>query len=286
MARRKDNVATTWSSVATQTLTAGGIEFPYRELGPRGDTPVVFLTHLAAVLDNWDPRIVDGVAATRHVITFDNRGVGAATGKTPTTIEEMAADAVKFIRALGHDMVDLFGFSMGGMIAQIIAETDPGLVRRLALAGTGPAGGEGIDKVTAITYLDTFRSIIGRTDPKEFLFFTRTAHGRKQAAAFLQRLAERTTDRDEEITISVLRRQLKAIHGWGARAPQDLSRITIPVLLANGDHDRMVPTSNTYDMDRRFPNSRIVVYPDAGHGGVFQEHETFVPTLVEFLSAP
>ena len=286
MTRRKDRVATTWSSVATQTLNAGGIEFPYRELGPRGDTPVVFLTHLAAVLDNWDPRVVDGVAATRHVITFDNRGVGAASGKTPTTIEEMADDAVTFIRALGHDNVDLFGFSMGGMIAQIIAETEPTLVRRLALAGTGPAGGEGIDKVTAITYLDTFRSIIGRTDPKEFLFFTRSANGRQKAAAFLQRLAERTTDRDEEITVTVLRRQLKAIHRWGAREPQDLSRITIPVLLVNGDHDRMVPTSNTYDMDRRFPNSRIVVYPDAGHGGVFQEHENFVPLLVEFLSAP
>src|SRR3954469_11043075 len=110
---------TTWKNAPTQTLTAGGVTFAYRELGPRTGVPVVFITHLAAVLDNWDPRVVDGIAAKRRVITFDNRGVGASTGSTPRTIQAMAKDAVTFIRALGFDQVDLFGFSMGGMIAQV-----------------------------------------------------------------------------------------------------------------------------------------------------------------------
>src|SRR5215216_6359890 len=127
----------------TEIINAGDVQFAYRRLGPSTGVPVVFLTHLAAVLDNWDPRVVDGVAAKHRVIAFDNRGVGASSGSTPTTIEEMARDAVAFIRALGFDQVDLFGFSMGGMIAQVIAQQEPQLVRRMILAGTGPAGGEG-----------------------------------------------------------------------------------------------------------------------------------------------
>jgi pimeloyl-ACP methyl ester carboxylesterase len=166
------------------------VEFAYRQLGPSTGVPVVFLTHLAAVLDNWDPRVVDGIAAKHRVITFDNRGVGASSGSTPTTIQEMARDAVTFIRALGLDQVDLFGFSMGGMIAQVIAQEEPQLVRKLILAGTGPAGGEGIDKVTRITYLDTARGLLTRQDPKQFLFFTRTPNGRRAGKEFLARLAE------------------------------------------------------------------------------------------------
>ena len=165
---------TSWTDVPTRRLSAGGVEFAYRQLGPGTGVPVVFLTHLAAVLDNWDPRVVDGIAAQHPVITFDNRGVGASTGSTPATIEEMARDAVTFIRALGFDQVDLFGFSMGGMIAQVIAQQEPQLVRKMILAGTGPAGGQGIDKVTRITYLDTARALLTRQDPKQFLFFTRT----------------------------------------------------------------------------------------------------------------
>ena len=147
-----------WRNTPTQTIRVGGVRFAYRQLGPSTGVPVVFLTHLAAVLDNWDPRVVDGIAARHRVITFDNRGVGASSGSTPTSIEQMASDAVTFIRALGFDQVDLFGFSMGGMIAQVIAQEEPRLVRKMILAGTGPAGGEGIDKVTRISYLDTARS--------------------------------------------------------------------------------------------------------------------------------
>ena len=137
------SVVRSFKDAPTRTVSAGGVEFAYRELGPRTDVPVVFLTHLAAVLDNWDPRVVDGVAARHRVITFDNRGVGASSGSTPNTIEAMAKDAVAFIRALGLEQVDLLGFSMGGMIAQVIAADEPRLVRKVILAGTGPAGGDG-----------------------------------------------------------------------------------------------------------------------------------------------
>jgi pimeloyl-ACP methyl ester carboxylesterase len=274
---------TTWNSAPTQTINAGGVEFAYRQLGASTGVPVVFLTHLAAVLDNWDPRVVDGIAARRRVITFDNRGVGASSGSTPTTIEQMASDAVTFIRALGFDQVDLFGFSLGGMIAQVIAHEQPRLVRKMILAGTGPAGGEGIDKVTRITYLDTARGLLTRQDPKQFLFFTRTPNGRRAGTEFLARLEERTNDRDKAISVRSFRAQLKAIHRWGQQKPADLARIHQPVLVINGESDRMVPTKNTVDLDRRLPNSQLVTYPDAGHGGFFQFHEDFVKRALEFL---
>jgi pimeloyl-ACP methyl ester carboxylesterase len=273
----------TWRNTPTQTINAGGVQFASREFGPSTGVPVVFLTHLAAVLDNWDPRVVDGIAARHRVITFDNRGVGASSGSTPKTIEEMASDAVTFIRALGFDQVDLFGFSMGGMIAQVIAREQPQLVRKMIIAGTGPAGGEGIDKVTRISYLDTARGLLTRQDPKQFLFFTRTPNGRAAGKEFLARLKERTNDRDKAISIRSFRAQLKAIHRWGQQKPANLAGIHQPVLVMNGESDKMVPSKNTVDLDRRLPNSQLVLYPDAGHGGVFQFHQDFVKRALEFL---
>ena len=277
------SVVRSFKDAPTRTVSAGGVEFAYRELGPRTDVPVVFLTHLAAVLDNWDPRVVDGVAARHRVITFDNRGVGASSGSTPNTIEAMAKDAVAFIRALDLEQVDLLGFSMGGMIAQVIAADEPRLVRKVILAGTGPAGGEGITKVTRLSHLDTLRGLLSLQDPKQFLFFTRTPAGRRAGKEFLARLKERTENRDKAISPRSYLTQLKAIHRWGKQQPADLSAIRQPVLVANGESDRMVPTKNSFDLARRLPNADLVVYPDAGHGGIFQFHDQFVTKALAFL---
>lgn len=271
--------------VATTTVEIGGASFAYRDLGPRAGPPVIFLNHLAAVLDNWDPRVVDGIAAQRRVITFDNRGVGASQGRTPSSIAEMAKDAVAFIQALGFDQVDLLGFSMGGFVAQVIAAEHPDLVRRIILAGTGPAGGDGIDKVTLLTYLDVARGAVTFRDAKYYLFFTTTANGRSAARAFLARLGERTQDRDQAISVGSFRAHLQAIHRWGVAQPTDLSRIRQPVFVANGDQDRMVPTRNSADLARRLPNARLTIYPDAGHGGIFQHHAAFVPEALDFLAS-
>ena len=279
----RHRVATSYQDAPTRTITAGGVTFAYRELGPTTGVPVVFLTHLAAVLDNWDPRVIDGIAAEHRVITFDNRGVGASTGSTPATVQAMATDAVTFIRALGLDKVDLLGFSMGGMIAQAIAQDEPQLVRKLVLAGTGPAGGEGIKNVTRISNLDTIRALLTFTDPKQFLFFTRTPNGRRTGKEFLGRLKERTQNRDKAISLRSYAAQLKAVHRWGLQQPSDLSVIHQPVLIVNGDSDKMVPTKNSADLARRLPDSELVIYPDAGHGGIFQYHAQFVHKALQFL---
>jgi pimeloyl-ACP methyl ester carboxylesterase len=195
----------------------------------------------------------------------------------------MAHDAVAFIRALGLEKVDLLGFSMGGMIAQLIAADEPQLVRKVILAGTGPAGGEGITKVTRLSHFDTLRGLLTLQDPKQFLFFTRTPAGRRAGKEFLARLKERTQNRDKRISLRSYGAQLKAIHRWGQQSPADLSVIHQPVLVANGETDRMVPTSNSRDLAQRLPNAELVIYPDAGHGGIFQFHQQFVERALGFL---
>src|SRR5215203_2268683 len=218
----RGGVAMSYKNAPTRTFTAGGTTYAYRELGPKGGVPVVFFVHLAATLDNWDPCIVDPIARNRHVIAFDNKGVGASTGQVPDSVEAMADDAYAFIRALGLDKIDIFSFSLGGFIAQALVVKRPELVRKLVLTGTGPAGGKDIDKVVGLTYYDILRAALTRSDAKEFLFFNRNATGKPAAKAFIKRLQERTVDRDAPITVKALRTQLNAIKRWGRSAPANL----------------------------------------------------------------
>ena len=282
-ATSNDPVITSYAKAPARTITAGGVTYAYRELGPKGGIPVIFFVHLAATLDNWDPRIIDPIAKDHHVVAFDNRGVGASTGQVPDSVEAMADDAYAFIRALGFDKVDIFSFSLGGFVAQALVVKHPDLVRRLILTGTGPAGGKDIDKVAGTTYWDMLRAALTRSDPKEFLFFNRNATGKPAARAFVNRLKERTVDRDAAISVNAFRTQLKAIKQWGRSTPADLSKVTQPTLIANGDNDRMVPSVLSEDLHRRIPGSELLIYPDAGHGGIFQYHDQFAPVAVEFL---
>jgi pimeloyl-ACP methyl ester carboxylesterase len=279
-----DSVVTSYAKAPVRTVTVGGTTYAYRELGPTGGIPVVFFVHLGATLDNWDPRIVDRIAQTRHVITFDNKGVGASTGRVPDSVEAMADDAYTFITALGFEQIDIFSFSLGGFVAQDLVVEHPELVRKLVLTGTGPRGGKDIPKVVGVTYWDMLRAALTRSDPKEFLFFNRNAAGKKAGKEFVERLNERTVDRDAKISLTAFRTQLKAIVQYGKSAPADLSKLTQPTLIANGDNDRMVPTVLSEDLHRRIAGSQLIIYPDSGHGGIFQYHEQFAPVAAEFLS--
>jgi pimeloyl-ACP methyl ester carboxylesterase len=273
-----------WKDVPTRRIDVGGVPFAYRELGPSSGVPVVFLHHLMAVLDDWDPRVIDGIAAQRRVIAFDNRGVGASGGSVPDTIEAMGRDAIAFIRALGHKQVDLLGFSLGGGVAQMVALQAPDLVRRMVLAGTGPKGGGGIEEINKVAALAYLKSALTWSDARNFLFFPRTPEGKRAARDYFAALKERTQDRDQTISLQARLAQLAAIKAAGLSEPDDLSRITQPVLVANGDHDLMVASSLSADMARRLPNAKLTIYPDSGHGGVFQHHQAFVREVLNFLA--
>lgn len=266
------------------SIDIGDTTLAYRDLGPRDGVPVVLLNHWGAVLDNFDPRIVDGLASRHRVIATDYRDIGGSDGAVPLTVDEMACDAIALIHALGFDKVDLFGFSLGGFVAQDITLKAPELVRRLMLTGTGPAGGKDIDKVGAVSQPLIEKGMATGKDPKFFLFFTSSDNGRQAAEDFLNRLQERKADRDKDPTPEAFARQLQAIQAWGRQAPQDLGSIKVPVLIANDDQDLMVPTENSRDLARRIPNAQLVIYEDAGHGGIFQNHTDFVSKALAFLA--
>ncbi len=268
----------------TRFVVADGATFAYRELGTGDGMPVLFCNHLAATLDNWDPRVIDAIARERRVITFNQPGVGASTGQAKDSVVAMAADARTFVAALGLEQVDVLGFSLGGMVAQVLAAAHPEAVRKVVLAGTGPAGGHRIDAVAGVTYRAMIRGALTRRDPKEYLFFNRNTAGKQAARDFINRLRERTIDRDEPITVPAFRTQLKAIKAWGRAEPADLSRLTQPTLVVNGDNDKMVPTSLSEDLHRRLPDSHLVIYPDSGHGAIFQYHDEFSTRVLEFLA--
>ena len=274
----------TYATLPTQFVEANGIKFAYRSYGKEGDIPVIYFNHLTANLDNCDPRIMDAIAARRHIISFDYRGVGATTGEQGTSIPDMATDAISFIHALGYKQVDIVAFSMGGFITQEILLVEPQLVRKVILAGTGPRGGQGISDVVGLTYKDVFKGLITFRDPKFYLFFSQNKVGKDAARDFLKRLKERTKNRDKKVGISVLKAQLKAIETWGHDQPADLSVFKLPVFIVNGDAYRMVPTVNSYDMAKRFPNAQLKIYPNSGHGGIFQYHEEFIPQAIDFLT--
>lgn len=277
-----------YQQAPNQTVTAAdGTVFAYREFGQTDSTatPVVLFVHLAATLENWDPRLVDQIGAHHRVIAFDNKGVGGSSGKVPTSIKGMADQALNFIDAMGLTRIKLFSFSLGGFIAQEVVEQRPELAEKLVLTGTGGRGGAGISQVVGVTFADIARALIARTDPKRYLFFNHDAEGGAAAQEFLDSINARTLDKDKPMSPLGFLTQLAAIYRWGKKPKAQLaSFITMPTLIANGDVDRMVPTENSYELHHRIPGSELVIYENSGHGGVFQYHREFGAKLVDFLA--
>lgn len=267
-----------------QFVTVGGNQIAYRELSKgKSEYPLVMLVHLAAVLDNWDPKLLDLIAEEHHVIVMDLPGVGASQGKVADTIPGMASQTIEIIKALGHDKINLLGLSMGGMIAQEVVCIDSSLVNRLILAGTGPRGGVEMDKVTGKTFRFMFKGALHRVDPKRYIFYNQ---GGIEAAKVLGRMGMRKKeDADKEMNIPGFLTQLKAIKRWGKDAQDSLAFITQPTLIVNGDNDLQVPTANSYEMHKKIAGSKLIIYPKAGHGSIFQYAEEFSKELLAFLAA-
>lgn len=272
------------ATAETRFVEADGIRFAYRRLGRRDGVPLVLLQHFTGTMDMWDPDVVDGLAAARPVILFDNAGVSRSSGSTPDNVRDMARHALAFIRALGPDQVDLLGFSLGGFVAQIMAVEHPDLVRRVILAGTGPEGGKGIANLPQVLEQAQQQS---PGELRLFLFFSQSAAGQAAGRAFIERQARRTVDRDPPSSDQTVGAQFQAIVAWGNGSSADgaarLRRMTQPVLVVNGKADIMVPTANSYHLFGELPNARVVLYPDSGHGALFQYPDLFVQEALALL---
>jgi pimeloyl-ACP methyl ester carboxylesterase len=276
--------AATLETAPTRYVEGGGIRFAYRQLGPSTGTPLVLLQHFSGNIDAWDPAVVNALAADRPVIAFDNAGVGRSSGQTPDNIAAMARDAVAFINLLGLSKVDLLGFSLGGCIAQQIAADHGRLVRKLILVGTAPKGGE--EHLLAVLQ-DAF-SQTGAPDPRLPLFFTKSSASQSAGLEFLKRAKVRTEDRDTDNGKAVTDPQAKALITWCATPDPEhaiLRAITQPVLVVSGNHDTMLPADNAYAMFKALSNAQLVLYPDSGHGALFQHHVLFVSHVRTFLDA-
>jgi len=268
----------------TRYVEGGGIRFAYRRLGSWTGTPLVLLQHFSGNIDAWDPAVVNALAADRLVIVFDNAGVGRSTGQPPHDIETMARDAVAFINLLGLPEVDLLGFSLGGCIAQQIAAEHGALVRKLILVGTAPRGGE--EHLLAV--LEAAFSKTDAPDPRLPLFFTPSSVSQLAGLAFLNRVRARSEDRDVESGSSVTNPQAKALITWCATPDPKhamLRAITQPTLVVSGSNDTMLPADNAYAMFKALSDAQLILYPDSGHGALFQHHALFVSHVRTFLDA-
>jgi pimeloyl-ACP methyl ester carboxylesterase len=274
-----------YTAASTQRVAAGnGIEYAYRDLDA-GDVPLVLLQHFRGNLDNWDPALVDALAADRRVVTFDNVGVGATTGRTPNTVEAMAHDAIAFLEAMNFQRVDLLGFSIGSFVAQEIALIRPDLLRRLVLASSAPQGAAGMHG-----WAPEVIGAVGapETNPQAYLdvFFAPTTTSREAGQEAAGRIFGRTTGQDEPTTWQTRQAQYDAVCAWGIPNHSLLLRaaaIDLPVFVANGDSDPMILPRYSYLLAGLLPDARVKIYPDSAHGFLFQHHQEFVADVLAFL---
>jgi pimeloyl-ACP methyl ester carboxylesterase len=265
---------------------ANGVSYAYRDTGGHdGAVPVVLLQHFRGNLDSWDPALVDALAGSRRVITFDNAGVGGSTGTTPDTVEQMARDAIAFIGALGLGQVDLLGFSIGSFVAQEIALRRPALVRRLVLASSAPQGAAGMHG-----WAPAVIGAVGtpKTSPEEYLgvFFAASTASQQAGKEALGRMYARKEDRDEATDWATREAQYDAVCAWGIpdhAALERVSAIEMPVFVANGNSDPMILPHYSYLLAGLIPQARLKIYPDSAHGFLFQHHAEFAADIAEFL---
>src|SRR5271170_6449867 len=268
----------------TQFVEGAGIRFAYRRFGKTGGTPLVFNQHFRGSLDYWDPAVTDGLARNREVILFNNAGVSSSSGKVPTSFQEMGANAIAFIKALGLTKADVLGFSIGGMVAQEIAAQGPDLVRRLILVGAGPRGADMSMSKSAEIFAGTY-------DPPEHLWlavhFSPSPSSRAAGVAFLKRKLLRQ-DRDPEVSEEAAAAQREAIGKYIAPAKNVLAYlkdIRQPTLIVQGSNDVIIPTVNSYILQQSLPNAQLILYPDANHGSFYQYPELFVSQADRFLTS-
>ncbi len=278
-------VGNTHDTAPNQYLEVDGLTYAYRRFGAATGTPVLFLAHLRGSMDYWDPAVTDGLAAARPVILFDNAGVGRSSGTTPDNFEQLADNAADFIRGLGLGQVDVLGFSIGGHTAQAFALRHQDLVRRLVIAGSKPRAGESAG--TAADVMEVAgRHEVSTLEDFLYLFFEPSETSQAAGRAFWERRHRRTVDPDAQTTRQTFEAQRAAIVDWAQPHGErfaELASIAAPTLIVNGSHDIMAPTINSYVMAQRIPNAQLIIYPDSGHGALFQYPQTFVAHVTEFL---
>ena len=273
----------------TQFLEVGNQRYAYRRFGEGAGLPLLCLQHFTGTLDNWDPAVADVLAAGRDVILFDNAGLGRSSGMVPNTVADMATHAMAFLDGLTLKTCDVLGYSLGGMVAQEMAHNRPSIFRRMILVGTAPRGGEDImhlDKPSLAKYLND-PTLQGYAVLQK-IFLAPSTSSQAAGGEFIKRLSQRKGDLEPPSGQAVAGAQMAAFREWERYTGErfaGLKSIRQPTLVVNGVHDEMIPVRNSYWLSENLPNAVLLVYPDSGHGSLFQFHESFTRQASAFLTS-
>jgi pimeloyl-ACP methyl ester carboxylesterase len=272
-------------SAPIKFIQVDSLKIAYKVVG--SGTPIIHLARFRGTLNDWDPAFVDAVAKSYEVILFDAPGVGRSSGIVPISVTKWAEQAVQFTRALGIDHAIFLGWSMGGAVAQVIAINHPDIVAKLVLLATGLSGNP--DFVPANPEFGTrARKPVYDFGDYQFLFFYKSDTAKAACASYLKRV-ELIEDKDIAATPESYQNISVAMGDFKANKEQNyfdaLKEIKKPVLIANGKFDPSYPLMNSYVLEREIPNSKLIAYPDAGHGFLFQCYREFVPELLASLAS-
>jgi pimeloyl-ACP methyl ester carboxylesterase len=254
-----------------------------RQDGPPEAPALLLCQRFRGAVEDWDPRFISALARQRSVIRFDMPGIGASPGDIPDSVQAMAPVVPSLLDALGLDRVDVLGWSLGGYVAQAVTLTWPERIRRLVIAGSGPGGPDAPPAHPRVAEIAEKQE--ATREELAFLFFPQTEQGRAAAREHLDLIGygRRPPTRQESGL-----RQRKAIVDWTKgidAAKARLRELALPVLVANGIDDVMVPAENSFFIARDAPDAKLILYPRAGHAFLFQHAEAFADEVHRFLQA-
>ncbi|MGB3070244.1 MAG: alpha/beta hydrolase [Ottowia sp.] len=265
----------------THTISTQYGRIATQQAGPAGGVPLVLLQRFRGTMDDWDPNFIEAISADRRVYLFDSAGIGKSEGKVPDTIEGMASVAASVIDGLGLGQVDVLGWSLGGVVAQQLALDAPHLVRRLIVAGSSPGGLiDGPKPHPRVPQVMTRG--VNDVDDFLFLFYPETETAVAAGRESLTRIAGQP-ERGPNVTAEAFMAQVKAISSWQGVLHR-AAELRLPMLVANGMHDVMLPAYRSYVLAQQAPDAKLLLYPDAGHAFLFQEIFDFSAQMNLFLS--
>jgi len=247
--------------------------------------PLVMIGGLGADTYLWSKQ-VPAFSTQHRVVVFDNRGSGESDKPDePYSIPMFVADTVGLMRALGIEKAHVVGASLGGLIAQELVLTHPGMVDRLVLVCTTSNGPKSVRPSlwTLITLLFSLR----RTgDPaadirKAFAIFAHPRWLKDNPGEVEAYVAWRVEHQQPGYAFKRQRASIRGFH-----REDRLGTIEAPTLIVHGDSDRVAPAANARVLGELIPNAEVVILEESGHACSFDQRDRFNETVLRFLTAP
>jgi pimeloyl-ACP methyl ester carboxylesterase len=263
-----------------EKLQVNGAQIAYRRIG--NGRPLVVLNGFAATSADWDPLFIDRLASSNELILLDNRGIGHSTDNgRPFDIAQLADDVMRVVETVGVERVNILGWSMGGFIAQTFALQHQGRINKLILLSTDP-GGADADLASAAVWSqlvdmsgtphEQARRLLSLLFPSDVAEFIYREFGDIVAAARAQ------------LSPDLINRQAAAMDAWHRTGIVNrLQEINVPVLIATGTADTVIPPSNALRMVNAIPAAWLAQFNSGGHAFMAQYPGPLADLINSFL---